>query len=226
MVFDDIFYILNYTEEKILSKSVLELNQYLKDISHDSKAALLLYEDFPYVLIPEMMYHDGENKILINQKYPHLLPASSAVKVDTWPIHYLKCIYYIPKDRIGHRDQVFHLYTAFAKWSEAFFDKHSHGVWAFKHQNKMIVFLRLTNILKEVQSFEVRSPDETGFHLLKMLEPYKEFQNEMTLWTNENDPYYLQIMAKYIPNIKVEKNDLMFLIKNILASACASLQEI
>jgi hypothetical protein len=223
MLFDDIFFIFDKSEDTIVSKSVLEFDQFVRE---NSLAELEFYQDLPYVLIPEIMYQEGEHQFLINQKYPHLLPAYSYIKADTWPMHFIKCVYYVPKVLVNHREQVFHLYTAFSKWSEVFFEKHSYGLWAFKLQNKMMVFLRINNGLKEGKSFEIRSPDEAGFHLLKMLEPYKEYQHDMTLWTNESDPYHLQIMSKYIPAIKVEKNDVKFLIKNILATTCVSLQEI
>lgn len=227
MVFDDIFFIYDPFNDTIESKSILELNSFLRvNSSSYTQLGITLFQDLPYVIVPEMMYQEGENQILINHKYPHLLPSFESIHVETWPLHFIKCVYYVPVSLRNLKVQVCHLYTGLCIWSERFFSKHSNGLWTFKLQNKVIAFLRLANRLKEVRTFEAGTADEASFHLLKLLEPYKELQDEMNLWTNESDPYYLQIMSKYIPRITVEKNDVKFLIKDILVASCASLQEI
>mgnify|MGYP006351330453 CR=1 FL=1 len=227
MVFDDIFFIYDPVSDNIDSKSILELNSFLRINSLSSpQFEITLFQDLPYVMVPELMYHEGENQILFNHKYPHLIPSVESLRVDTWPLHFTKCVYYIPSSLRHHQVQVWHLYSVLCMWSERFFSKYSNGLWTFKIQNKVVAFLRLANHLKEVRTFEAGTADEASFHLLKLLEPYKEHQNEMNLWTNESDPYYLQIMSKYIPRITVEKNDVKFLIKDILVASCASLQEI
>lgn len=225
IVFDDIFIIYDLFNDSIESKSILDFSQYLRN-SNTSNTDLTLFMELPYVLIPEIMYEDGEGQLLINHKYPHILPGKRSIKTDTWPLHTTKCIYYIPQTLYGHRHQVYHLYSAFSKWSEDFFNKHSSGLWTFKIQNRLIAFLRLNSDLKEVRSFEVQGPDESSFQLLKLMESYKDFQYEITLFTNETDPYFLQIMSKYISRIEIEKRDENNLIKDILALSCASLQEI
>jgi hypothetical protein len=224
ILFDDIFFIFDVSSDSILQKSSLELKEEL-DRLQESKHDFEIFIESPSILVPEHMYESADNQLLLNQAHPWLLPSLNQIKVNTLISCYSKCVFYIPEFLIAYTDHISHLFQLLALGSENFFDQRSNGLWSLKVKEHLFSVLKVENALKDIRSWRMISPDDSTFHLLKMVEPYREHQLDFAIWTNENDDHHLSILSKYIPTIRVEQKTELPLLKELLTKSCVSYQE-
>ncbi len=222
MVFDDIFFIYYHAQEVLESFPNTELSNFLQS-SQDSY--LKIIGDFPHVIVPEKMYETGYEALLLNQGHPYILPASYQCKVETWPSNYIKCIYYLPLKYIRLHSESVHLYSILSDLSKSFFDKRSSGIWSFRIQNKLYSITKMNNLLQEVKTIRVDSPDDSTFYILKLVEKYSMHQPAISVWTNETNAHHVRILKKYVSEVILERRETVELVKEIMKNTCASFQE-
>lgn len=224
IVFDDIFFIYDTVTDTIEQKASLGIQEELYHLrqSHDE---FDIYIESPQVLVPENMYESGEEQLLLNQAHPWLLPPIHQIKVSTLISNYTKCIFYIPSYLMAYKDHIGHVYQFLTSSSEHFFDQRSYGLWSLRLKDHLFSILKIENTLKDIRSWRLISPDDSSFHILKMIEPYREHQLDFAIWTNENDHHHLSILSKYIPTVRVEQKSEIPLLKEYFSKSCASFQE-
>lgn len=220
IAFDDQFIFFDPASSELAFKSALEWDHTALQSTTDRSTSSLVI-DSPFVLVPESLYSPGSDSLLLQDKYPYLTLSSSRYSVDTWTSNYAKCVYYIPDKYYNSGAQPFkHWLTCLAQYNQIFFDAHDTGIWALRMKSKIYVFVKVNRALKEVKVIHAPSPDDSTYHLLKIVESIKGHQNQMAIWTNENNKLHLSVLSQYLPHIVTTDMDLSLLIRDIISNTC------
>ncbi len=218
MFLDDIFYTFHPSQDQVKPQSILDLNA-----QSDIQGVGTIIVNTPYQIIPELMYEDGYQSIILDSSYPYLTTNEDRYHVDTWWSLYAKCVYYLPNMVFQHKPLKFkHWMSCLAQYNEDFFLKHPTGIWALRVRDTLYVFFKINGSFYGAHRIKAASPDDSSYLILKLLEPYAPALEAMTLWTNDSDPMNHQILSRFIAQIKVETAPTLTLLHQIIQKSCAS----
>ncbi|MEP7322284.1 MAG: hypothetical protein ABI761_10205 [Saprospiraceae bacterium] len=219
--FENQFFVLNPSQNNDVNlRSNLEWDREVEsELIENNQATIII--DSPFVLVPETMYVPGMDPLLLQDKYPYLSLSATRYQADTWTNFYTKCVFYIPDKYYRLKGKQYHHWlTSLAVYNQKFFDAHDTGIWAFRLKDKLYVFVKVNRVLQQVKILNCPSPDDSTYHLLKIVETIKEYQSILTIWTNEYNNFHLSILNQYIPNVIVNDIELPKLLIEIISPLC------
>lgn len=221
IVFDDRLFIYDPDQSVFSSHPLSLFNSEAGAYALGSKRINLVV-DTPFQLVPESGYEEQSKSIIAQSISPFVNVAASRVQVDTWSGSYAKCIYYLPLAFQGLKaNNYLHWMSCIEKYSQPLMDKLDSALYCIRIFDTLYVLLQIDKSLKEAVTLFVPSPDDSSFHLLKLIEKYKEHQDQLTLITNETQPAHIRILKKFIPEVILIEKEQEVLIPEIIKTACA-----
>ncbi len=217
IVFEDTYYTFDPHQDQVKPFSILDLKHYANELSNSR-----VIVNTPFQIVPELMYEDGMLPLILEMSNPYLTANIDRYRVDTWRHTYIKCAYYIPNALHQLNGASFrHWMSCLASYNEDFFNKHPTAFWVYRLHDTLHLFLKIEGKLQAAKMIKAVSPDDSSYIILKILEPYTAALDKMTLWTNESDPFHLQILYKFIASVKVAQTEPMKLLHQIVQQSCA-----
>lgn len=221
ILFDDIFFVFLPGSNTFSEYKTSELSAYYKQVE-GGEAHIECILNSPHVLIPELSHEYGSEVLLMQAVHPYLTTSSKRYSTDTWTGKYSKLLYYIPDKLFSIGLSKKHWLSCLSDFNQAFFDQWHTACWSFKLANRLFIFISVEKTLKEVKEYSVLSPDDSTYFLLKLLEKYKEYQNDMVVWTNEPGEHHLHLLKKFVPKVIYNKSSQAAIIQEILEASCVS----
>jgi len=205
IVFDNIFFIYD-PDQSLFSSHPVTLLQPNSDRFESRQIDLIV--DTPFQLVPEHSFNEYSKGIIMHAIHPYSRLQNQQIKVDTWSSQYIKCIYYLPKSlqQLNTKNYL-HWMSCVERWSRRFFDKVHTGMCSIRIFDHIYILIQVEKSLKEALKLHVPSPDDSSYFLLKLIEKYKAYQEDFTLFTNEKAPAHIRILKKYLYEVEVLKWD-------------------